>query len=200
MDFAEIFSQRIRAGEDRFDLIRDFVHWWYDPFQFSEADGNSEDEICAAEEDIGLRLPGALRRWYGLCGRRLDDLTFQDTPLTLEDLSKPNGEIILFVFYCENQGVVLWGIRPSDFHLADPPVYLYMRPGILELYSKTTSNFLLASIVYEAAFASFDKDIDISGLEMQNLTQIMNSIMADEPISSHWPRQLFSGECNDANS
>jgi len=57
------------------------------------------------------------------------------------------------VFYNENQGCCVWGIRHADLHLPDPPVWVSEDRRHWQQESATTSAFLLAMAHLQAMFA-----------------------------------------------
>lgn len=88
---------------------------------WEEEDGYSEEEICAAEARLGIRLPEPLRSFYVLWGK--SHLISGD----LEGLASPDDlfiqtEALVFVF--ENQGIYVRGVLRADLSREDPPVYL----------------------------------------------------------------------------
>lgn len=115
------FAQRLANRQDRWSLFKDFVAEWYAPLR--DGDGYSAEELDAAERRLGVALPVALREWYMLAGRREDITARQNFLVSTEDLAveKDSG---LLEFLSENQQVVMWGLRPADLVLADPPVWL----------------------------------------------------------------------------
>ncbi|BDI32693.1 hypothetical protein CCAX7_47440 [Capsulimonas corticalis] len=186
MSFANEFSQRFKTGDDPHALAADFIDWWYDPFVLLPEHGNTEDEITATEGDLGFRLPETLRRWYALCGRRLEIVSHQDIFLELHELTPPVPPTELFVFHAENQGVAYWGARTEDLARPNPPVYVYERTRLMERDNVSTTNFLLTTLVYEAAFrARSDEDA-------RQLGQIFSALQDANPqASSIWPRRII---------
>ncbi len=118
---AQQFAARLANRQDRWSLLKDFVAEWHTPLQ--EGDGYAAEELDAAEQRLGLKLPLALREWYQLAGRREEIVATQNFLVLPEELEikDENG---LLVFHCENQQVVEWGIQPSNLSLDDPPVWL----------------------------------------------------------------------------
>lgn len=90
--------------------------------------GCATADIEAAEDRLGIELPAVLRRYYQTLGahegiNRSHNTLFDPAQLQLTD----DGYL---AFYEENQGVVLWGIRPSDLAQDNPPVWgRYHRPN-----------------------------------------------------------------------
>ena len=151
---ARQFAGRLAAREDRWSLLTDFVAEWHAPLQ--EGDGYSPEELDAAEQRLGLKLPLALREWYALAGRREDIIAPQNflvSPPELE-ISEENG---LLIFHCENQQVVEWGVQEDDLGLVDPPVWLD-DSGLHDTQQKlirennTLTEFALQMVVMETMF------------------------------------------------
>jgi hypothetical protein len=97
-------------------FVKAFAAAWRAPIE--PGDGYTDAELDAAEADLGLRLPTALREAYALFGRR-DDLTRN------QDALLPPDELYVFdcalVYQKENQGVAWWGVLLTDLDAADPP-------------------------------------------------------------------------------
>jgi hypothetical protein len=82
-------------------------------------DGLPDREIVMGEQRLGVRLPRALREYYGIAGR-LDHLNRAHNRLYApHEWFVDAGEL---VFMEENQVVVYWGIPISDWLGDDPPV------------------------------------------------------------------------------
>jgi len=146
---AQDFATRLSACEDRWSLLKDFITEWHGPLK--RGDGYPASELNAAEKRLGLKLPAALREWYGLAGRREDVFAMQNLLVSPEELEVEEG---LLEFYYENQGVVTWGIKPDDLHLPDPPVYLndsgmHNEPQELIRENETLSEFALQMAICE---------------------------------------------------
>jgi len=124
---------------------------WHTPLQ--EGDGYSPEELDAAEQRLGFKLPLALREWYQLAGQRENIVAPQNwlvSPAELE-IEEENG---LLVFHSENQQVVEWGIQADDLDLDNPPVWLddsglhdTQQEPIRE--NDTLSEFVLQMVVFE---------------------------------------------------
>lgn len=114
------FALRLSTRQDRWSLLKDFIAEWHGPLK--RGDGYPVSELNATENRLGLKLPEALRELYQLAGKREDVYAAQNYLVTPDELEIEEG---LLEFYCENQGVVHWGVKPDDLYLPDPPVYLY---------------------------------------------------------------------------
>src|SRR4051812_13748483 len=86
-----------------------------------DEDGYNGEELNAAEERLGFKLPAALREAYMLFGRRTDlcgTMNFLQPPDQL-DTYEDTG---LLTYHAENQGAWERYIRPADLYVEDPPV------------------------------------------------------------------------------
>jgi hypothetical protein len=93
--------------EQTWALVRHFVGTWQRAIE--PGDGYSDDELDAAERELHIRLPAALREAYALLGRRTDLTNVQDRLLAPDQLELDDQRGVL-VFRYENQGVTRWGI------------------------------------------------------------------------------------------
>ncbi|QDY77314.1 SMI1/KNR4 family protein [Streptomyces qinzhouensis] len=115
-----------RAGA--WDFIRAYAAEW-SAAPLGAGDGCGAEEIAAAEERLGLRLPAALKEAYALLGRRPDLTDNHDVLRPLAELELDEaGEAL--VFRDENQGACRWGIPLAEAGLDDPPVVI--RPDLLD--------------------------------------------------------------------
>ncbi len=96
---------------------QELVAQLYQPL--SSGDGFSDDEVTSAEQRLGFRLPGLLREFYLLAGKRTDLNHAQDQLVHPNDLQIEDEKL---VFYVENQAVCIWGVPAEDLDVADPPV------------------------------------------------------------------------------
>ena len=112
-------------------------------------DGLPEEQILRAEQRLGLHLPGVLRHFYRLVGRR-DDINQAFNQLLLpDDIFVVDGYL---VFFRENQCVVVWGVRTAEMDEEDPAVYESedepMRAWSLD--HRHLSDFLLSMLYWQA--------------------------------------------------
>jgi hypothetical protein len=100
------------------DELRAYVTRWFE-HPLGRDDGNTDIELARAAADLGIPMPGALRAWYGLVGRRLRPV--QDTPVLLDELSEVRDEErAALPFWIENQGV--WRLEVPATPQDDPAV------------------------------------------------------------------------------
>jgi hypothetical protein len=88
-----------------------------------KSDGAAEEDVVAAEQRLGLRLPRLLREFYLLTDER-DDINGVHNRLYPLDALVVEGDVL--VFYEEDQGVCLWGVRLRD----DDPAFLCRNDGV----------------------------------------------------------------------
>ncbi|MFI0410512.1 hypothetical protein [Actinomadura sp. 3N508] len=107
--------------------IRGFAATWHTPL--TPDDGTPEAELAAAEENLGFRLPAAVREAYALFGRRRAMHSNHDQLLSPAEFYVDDRKEAL-VFRHENQGAASWGILLSDLDQPDPPVRI--RPDLAD--------------------------------------------------------------------
>jgi hypothetical protein len=110
----------VRDAGSAFAFIEWFAREWLTPLRVG--DGCTADEVAAAEERLGLRLPVSLAAFYRLLGRRRDLTSRQDRLVALSSLTIQDG---VLVYRFEAQGCASWGVRVGDLGLADPPTVVY---------------------------------------------------------------------------
>jgi len=159
---AQDFAARLSTREDRWSLLKDFIAEWHGPLK--RGDGYPASELNAAEKRLGLKLPEALREWYQLAGQREDVFATQNFLVSPEELEVEDG---LLEVYCENQGIVHWGLKPADLHLPDPPVYLnddgmHDEPQELIRENETVSEFALQMAICETIITREPLRLDLS--------------------------------------
>jgi hypothetical protein len=103
---------------DAWRFLTGFVADWRAPL--APGDGFPAEELDAAEQRLGLRLPTALREAHMLLGRRGDLCRNQDPLLAPDKLFVYEGAL---VYQAENQGVAHWGILVADLEDDDPPAF-----------------------------------------------------------------------------
>ena len=162
---AQDFAARLSTRQDRWSLLKDFIAEWHRPL--TSGSGYSAAELDAAEQRLELKLPEALRELYQFAGRWEDVfVATQNFLVSPEELEIEEG---LLEIYCENQGIVHWGIRPDDLHLPDPPVYLndsglHDEPQEIIRENETLSGFALQMVVCDTTIA-LDRSILVRDTE-----------------------------------
>jgi hypothetical protein len=114
-------------------------------------DGTPQKEIVAAEKQLGLHAPTALRDYYRVAGRATDFNCAHDRLLPPASWCIETRKL---VFLEENQAVVLYGtvagLEPGD----DPPAFMGANddPIRWRKVNGRCSDFLLVMLHWEAAF------------------------------------------------
>lgn len=154
MDQSRTIAQSLAGVRDAgsaFAFIERFAREWLTPLQ--DGDGCTAEEVAAAEERLGLRLPASLAAFYQLAGRRRDLTSNQDHLVPLNSLTAEDGVLIHRI---ENQGCASWGVRVSDLGLADPPVVFcegYRDGGPWRPFLGSFSLAAVEMVMYEAVLA-----------------------------------------------
>ena len=104
--------------------------------------GYSAAELAPLHALCGA-LPAVLAHYYRTLGKHRELNHTQDDLLTPDAAARHQAPGHL-VFYNENQGCCVWGIRHADLHLPDPPVWVSEDRQHWQQESATTSAFLLA--------------------------------------------------------
>ena len=81
--------------------------------------GVATEDVAAAEERLGVRLPHGLRMLYERTGCLRSLHAAHNTLVALDELDFAGDHLI---FYEENQGVVAWGIARPRLSEPNPPV------------------------------------------------------------------------------
>jgi hypothetical protein len=160
---------RDRARAWRF--LRGFAAAWSTPI--TDDDGWSQDDLIAAEQRLGARLPEALKEALALLGRRADLTSNQDCLLNPDQLHYDDTGRAL-VWRQENQGVADWGIPVEDLRLPDPPVVFrldgtYSAPEPWRPFLGRLSVACVEMVLYEALFGSDGDDHDNREVEAADL-------------------------------
>ncbi|MFK8002340.1 MAG: hypothetical protein AB8H86_22285 [Polyangiales bacterium] len=132
-----------------------FIERWFDPAEAVEAaaaERASEDACDAAEERMGLRMPLAVREWCRLCARHPVLGRGNNRVVPAEELAVRDERVDLYI---ENQCVLTWGVRLSDWHHDDPPVVATeTNVGSLGEVNRTCSDFYFQMTLHQAHWAS----------------------------------------------
>ncbi|MEV6681056.1 SMI1/KNR4 family protein [Streptomyces erythrochromogenes] len=136
----DLAASLARSMEDRggaWSFIEGFAAHWAEPLQ--STDGWPEEELVAAEDRLGVRLPVALREAYRLFGRRRDLTGNHDVLLDPAELYVDDAEEAL-VFRHENQGAASAGMLLDGLTLDDPAVFV--RPDLAVKSAERWENWL----------------------------------------------------------
>lgn len=193
---AKDFAARLSAREDRWSLLKDFIAEWHSPLE--PGDGYPASELDAAEQRLRLKLPLALREWYGLAGKR-DDLSSID-PYGFfgpQELNLDEDDCEVLWLFSETQADISWGIKQQDLSQDDPPVYSENSYASAELLlaNKTLSEFALQVVVHQTACFT---EIGGNAAGDARTAEIVNAnfLPLGLPIWSYpvYPSQLFGGD------
>ncbi len=115
--------------------------------------GYTETEIKILKEIFGV-LPSVLEAYYRIAGRTEAFHQVQDQWILPEHFQKFDWlqQLDYLSLLNENQSVCRAGIRREDLSLPNPPVYCIENDKNETLCASTTSEFLSASLAYEAVF------------------------------------------------
>ncbi|THA81658.1 SMI1/KNR4 family protein [Streptomyces sp. A0592] len=124
-DLAESLTKGVEDRSGAWSFVEAFAAHWAEPLQ--RGDGWPEEDLAAAEDRLGVRLPAALREAYRLFGRRRELTSNHDVLLDPAGLYVDDAEEAL-VFRQENQGAASWGILLDSLTDDDPAVFV--RPDL----------------------------------------------------------------------
>jgi hypothetical protein len=149
-------------------------------------DGYSEGVIADAEARLNIRLPGLLREFYLLAGRRREINLAHDQLLSPEDLLIEDGFLI---FYSENQGVCHWGIALKDIGPYEPPVWRGSSRGSAqlgwELDFDHLSNYLQTMLCWQAVMGGLPFGAMAKRVSAETVSRIRTQWTAIEPGVNH---------------
>jgi hypothetical protein len=116
-------------------------------------DGIPQKDLQAAEKQLDLRLPVALREYYRVAGGANDFNCAHDRLLSPGDMTIASRKL---VFMAENQAVVLYATPASLDLLDDPPAYMATNDDPIRWHkvNEKCSVFLLVMLHWEASFGA----------------------------------------------
>lgn len=129
----------------RWQPLLEFARRWR-ASPLTQEDGLPLERVVAREEELGFRLPAALREWYRLVGSTLRKV--QDHPVRLEELRLEERKLLVYV---ENQGCFYWTILERDLAMDDPPVHGGVDLSRAYRVADHLSEFFFAKTLREAA-------------------------------------------------
>lgn len=170
-EVAEAAGERSAAW--RF-VARFAEHWLREPL--AAPSGVSAEQIQAREAELGVRLPPAVREFYGLVGQRHDLFSNQDVLLSIVQRQMYIDKGALIVRH-ENQGACRWGILLEHLDQEDPPVVVLAELADKsqeqwEPWTETFSAAVIQWLVYESCMrpgvgdlaTEFDRSADLDEL------------------------------------
>lgn len=149
--------------------------------------GCTEEEICAVRERFGA-LPAAVEDFWRTFGhtRRLncgqDDWVFPGQYSKWKWLEKYDELILLN----ENQGVFQACVLREDLTLPDPPVYLLEGNSPRLLSAPTFSEFLEATLLYEAVFQLEYSPDEFFAFTEADLAVIRSNLTKRPALQKNW--------------
>lgn len=162
-----------------------FIDRWFDG-EAADVGANVErmsDDACdAAEARMGLKMPLAVREWYRLCARRPELVgDGGGNHVVLAERLEVRGERV--DLYFENQGVLSWGVRLSDWHQDDPPVVaIETDVASLGVVNRTCSEFYFQMTLHPASSSWASRTLfgygDVAGVVAEHYPRL------DLPV---WP-------------
>ena len=193
---AQDFAARLAKREDRWSLLKDFVAEWHTPLQVG--DGYSAQEIDAAEQQLGLKLPAALREWYLLAGRRADLSSIDPYAFSgPQELSVEENDCEVLWLFCETQADISWGVKQKDLAQDDPPIYKEdtLNGEGLKQSNEHFSEFILQATMHQTAYfteigGNASGDANTPGIVRASFQPL------GLPVWSYpcYPSQLFGGD------
>jgi len=152
--------------ENFWPYFKDLVSQLYVPLL--PEDGFSEDELEGAEKRLGIRLPGLLREYYLLAGKREAINQVFNTLVHPNELQIEDGKL---VFFLENQCVSIWGIEAIDLNLDNPPVNQgdsmegFEEMVVWEQGFEQLSFFLLAMLCWQGVMGGMECCANVRGID-----------------------------------
>jgi hypothetical protein len=198
VDRFDLAAELLAAASDRpsaWRFVARFAECWLGE-PLDAASGVPAEQIDACEADLGIRLPPALREFYGLLGRRRDLFSLQDTLLSVVQRRMYIDEGALIVRH-ENQRVCRWGILLEHLDRADPPVVVLVdradkRQERWESWTETFSAAVVQWLVYESCMRSGTGDLATEFDRPADLAEVTARArsLAIAPFSvGHWSVQ-----------
>jgi len=152
-------------------------------FEINETCGYSEEDLSYWVNTYGS-VPKALMDYYVQFGKHKTLNNAQDfliKPAMFEEYADSN----YLIFYSENQGVVVWGVKKEDAGKEDPPVYENYYEDEWHLTEGTVSAFLISMAHLQAVMGmefSSEEYIEISQKQAERIAKRFASKEADSGL------------------
>lgn len=153
LDVAAALEGGLHDRRHAWDFIRTFMGAWTGQ-HLQDADGASEAELAAAEDELGVRLPVAVREGYALLGRSLVRTCVQDPLVPVTGLFVLDDNLI---FRRENQDCAFWGIPLDQIDVDDPPVVVQAHDGWVPFLDRMSTAWV-ELVLSESLFAGDGAD------------------------------------------
>jgi hypothetical protein len=155
-DRFDLAAEIAEAASDRsssWRFVARFAEHWLGEL-LDATSGVSVEQVEAREAELGVRLPPAVREFYGLVGQRHDLFSNQDALLSIVQRQMYVDEGALIVRH-ENQGACRWGILLEHLDREDPPVVVLVdladkSQERWEPWTETFSAAVVQWLVYES--------------------------------------------------
>lgn len=155
-------------------------------FTIDEPCGYTESDLAYWVEVYGA-IPNVLKDYYVKFGKHEALNSTQDcliTPPQFEEYSDPN----YLIFYSEDQGVCMWGIKKRDVQKENPPVYENYGEDEWYLTADTVYEFLISMAHLQAVMC-----MEFSNEEYTDISQAQASEIANRFISKQADSGLYTG-------
>ncbi|MFS8096072.1 hypothetical protein LFM09_02940 [Lentzea alba] len=188
-DVAGAAARAVRERSAAWRFIEGFAAAWAEPLE--PQDGWNRSDLAAAEEQLRVRLPEAVKEALSLFGKRPDLTSNQDRLLTPSEL-RLDGETL--VFRDENQWVAAWGAALDG---DDPEVLIK-----LDLVDRTEERwdpwlprFSLACVEMVLSEALFRDGAETADREMSEADiSLLEQHFAELPLHSPGTRWFVSDD------
>lgn len=158
----------------------------YKLFNTNNQCGYAEDELGFWKRKYGC-IPKVLKDYYLQLGRHEDLNTAQDfliPPSQFEEYKDDN----YLIFYSENQGGIIWGIKKQDLCTDNPPVYENYGQDEWTLTTDSVYKFLLSMAHLQAVLS-----LEYSNEEYVDITPEQATKIADRFTSKNVDSDLYTG-------
>ncbi|MEK8017290.1 MAG: hypothetical protein VSS75_010500 [Candidatus Parabeggiatoa sp.] len=171
------------------ESYQDTIERLYSPL--TQLNGESEENICQAENQLKYRLPHSLREYYLLAGQEERLNNANDRLLNLSELSIKNQVLI---FYVENQSVNFFCIRVNEIALDNPPVYAANFEDLsnLELNCESLTQFFYTMNYWQLVNGALENCALTFECSQETISLIESIWPEMMSISDVWKMRIFS--------
>jgi hypothetical protein len=144
-----------------------------------DGDGCSETQVAAAEADLGIRVPTAIRAYFLLCGLETFLNQAHNHLLLPSEWFLDGGRL---VFLAENQNVVVWGAELGE-RLEDPLILQGVNGDDIDWHPEheKASEFLIVMLHWQAVMGGLGRT---------------RSAIVDREFSARLSDWRYAGEIN----
>ncbi len=155
--------------------------------------GFTEQELTLAENHVPVSLPQILRDYYQSLGKYPElNHSFNRLLIPEEWYVTQTGYL---VFFEENQGVVIWGIKREDAHMSNPPVYGSYDNGTSWLLdAPSCSDFLVSMAYLQAVMGGLPYCANTSEIdeEARQLLQQESTQWHEISVKNNWYNLIYT--------